>query len=50
MKFIPETYLMKVILSVPDEGYSRNVSDEGYSERPDEGYSRNVLDEGYSNL
>ena len=31
---------MKVILSVPDEGYSRNV--------PDEGYSRNVPDEGYS--
>ena len=28
------------ILSVPDEGYSRNV--------PDEGYSRNVPDEGYS--
>jgi hypothetical protein len=33
MKVIPETYLMKVILSVPDEGYSRNVPDEGYSER-----------------
>jgi hypothetical protein len=30
---------MKVIMSVPDEGYSRNV--------PDEGYSRNVPDEGY---
>jgi len=27
-----------LILSVPDEGYSRNV--------PDEGYSRNVPDEG----
>ena len=24
---------MKVILSVPDEGYYSNVSDEGYSER-----------------
>jgi hypothetical protein len=31
---------MKVILSVPDEGYSSNV--------PDEGYSSNVPDEGYS--
>jgi hypothetical protein len=31
MKVIPETYLMKVILSVPDEDYSRNVLDEGYS-------------------
>jgi hypothetical protein len=37
------------ILSVPDEGYSRNVPDEGYSRNvPDEGYSRNVPDEGYS--
>ena len=27
------------LLTVPDEGYSRNV--------PDEGYSRNVPDEGY---
>jgi hypothetical protein len=43
MKVIPETYLMKVILSVPDEGYSRNVHDESYSRNvPDEGYSRNV--------
>ena len=49
MKVIPETYLMKVILSVPDEGYSERtwwrlfwaylmkvilrVPDEGYSER-----------------
>jgi hypothetical protein len=33
MKVIPETYLMKVIMSVPDEGYSRNVPDEGYYER-----------------
>ena len=34
------------ILSVPDEGYSRNVPDEGYSRNvPDEGYSRNVPDE-----
>jgi len=42
-------YLMKVILSVPDEGYSSNVPDEGYSRNvPDEGYSRNVPDEGYS--
>ena len=24
---------MKVILSIPDEGYSRNVPDDGYSER-----------------
>ena len=24
---------MKVIMSVPDEGYSRNVPDEGYYER-----------------
>jgi hypothetical protein len=39
MKVIPETYLMKVIVSVPDEGYTRNV--------PDEGYTRNVPDEGY---
>jgi hypothetical protein len=31
MKVIP-AYLMKVILSVPDEGYS-SVPDEGYSER-----------------
>jgi hypothetical protein len=31
---------MKVILSVPDEGYY--VPDEGYYV-PDEGYSRNVL-------
>jgi hypothetical protein len=32
------------ILSVPDEGYSRNVPDEGYSRNvPDEGYSRNNL-------
>jgi len=31
------------ILSVPDEGYSRNVPDEGYSRNvPDEGYSRNA--------
>ena len=38
-----------MILSVPDEGYSRNVPDEGYSRNvPDEGYSRNVPDEGYS--
>jgi len=37
------------ILSVPDEGYSRNVPDEGYPRNvPDEGYSRNVPDEGYS--
>ena len=41
------TYLMKVILSVPDEGYSErhlmkvilSVPDEGYYV-PDEGYSR----------
>ena len=33
MKVIPETYLMKVIVSVPDEGYTRNVHDEGYCER-----------------
>jgi hypothetical protein len=33
MKVIPETYLMKVIMSVPDEGYSKNVPDEGYYER-----------------
>ena len=39
MKVIPETYLMKVIVSVPDESYTRNVSDEGYT--------RNVPDEGY---
>ena len=26
MKVIPVTYLMKVILSLPDEGYSRNAS------------------------
>jgi len=26
MKVIPVTYLMKVILSIPDEGYSRNAS------------------------
>jgi hypothetical protein len=31
MKVIPETYLMKVIVSVPDEGYTRNVHDEGYT-------------------
>jgi len=32
-----------LILSVPDEGYSRNVPDEGYSRNvPDEGYSRNM--------
>ena len=37
------------MLSVPDEGYSRNVPDEGYSSNvPDEGYSSNVPDEGYS--
>jgi len=31
------------ILSVPDEGYSRNVPDEGYYRNvPDEGYSRNA--------
>ena len=37
------------LLSVPDEGYSRNVPDEGYSRNvPGEGYSRNVPDEGYS--
>ena len=47
MKVIPETYLMKVIVSVPDEGYTRNVPDEGYSNVPDEGYTRNVPDEGY---
>ena len=42
-------YLMMVILSVPDEGYSSNVPDEGYSSNvPDEGYSSNVPDEGYS--
>jgi hypothetical protein len=29
---------MKVILSVPDEGYSE-LTDEGYFELPDEGYS-----------
>jgi hypothetical protein len=30
---------MKVILSVPDEGYSLSVPDEGYSlSVPDEGY------------
>jgi len=28
-----ERHLMKVILNVPDEGYSRNVPDEGYFER-----------------
>ena len=40
---------MKVILNVPDEGYSSNVPDEGYSSNvPDEGYSSNVPDEGYS--
>jgi hypothetical protein len=35
MKVIPDwAYLMKVILSVPDEGYSRlSVPDEGYFER-----------------
>jgi hypothetical protein len=33
MKVIPETYMMKVIVSVPDEGYTRNVPDEGYCER-----------------
>ena len=33
------------ILSVSDEGYSRNVSDEDYSRNvPDEGYSRNASD------
>ena len=37
------------ILSVPDEGHSRNVPDEGHSRNvPDEGHSRNVPDEGYS--
>ena len=37
--------------NVPDEGYSRNVPDEGYSRNvPDEGYSRNVPDEGYSRI
>jgi hypothetical protein len=25
--------MMKVIVSVPDEGYTRNVPDEGYCER-----------------
>ena len=40
---------MKVILSVPDEGFSRNVPNEGYSRNvPDEGYSRHVPGEGYS--
>ena len=40
---------MKVILSVPDEGYYSNVPDEGYSSNvPEEGYSSNVPDEGYS--
>ena len=49
MTVIPVTYLMKVILNVPDEGYSSNVPDEGYSSNvPDEGYSSNVPDEGYS--
>ena len=34
---------MKVILNIPDEGYSSNIPDEGYSSNvPDEGYSRNV--------
>jgi hypothetical protein len=28
---------MKVILSIPDEGYS-SIPDEGYSRIPDEGY------------
>ena len=45
MKVI-SAYLMKVILIVPDEGYS-SVPDEGYSSVPDEGYS-SVPDEGYS--
>jgi hypothetical protein len=59
----PKNYLAFLFfdLSIPDEGYSRNmlcaVPDEGYSRNmlcavPDEGYSRNMLcavpDEGYS--
>ena len=32
---------MKVILSVPDEGYS-SIPDEGYSSVPDEGYSERI--------
>ena len=49
--FLPNYFVFPVfgLLSIPDEGYSRNVPDEGYSRNvPDEGYSRNVPDEGYS--
>ena len=41
--------LLSYLLSLHDEGYSRNVSGEGYSRNVSgEGYSRNVSGEGYS--
>jgi hypothetical protein len=37
------------IISVPDEGSTRNVPDEGSTRNvPDEGYTRIVPDEGYT--
>ena len=46
MMVIPETYITMMVIpeTYHDDGYSRNVPDDGYVPEyvPDDGYSRNV--------